>query len=239
MPELPDIEVYIACLDKRVRGAVLEGVRLASPFFLRTSRRCRPPPGAGWRLFRAWESASSSACKGAPPGPPPDDRGTSALAGARRGGAEEAWAGGVRFSRRVPGRHRSGLAPAGVFARGRGRGRARRPRSWRDRGLRRGRGGFPRSARAREPHPETGLTDPRLFSGIGNAYSDEILHRARLSPLAWTGRLADDEVARLFEATRGTLAEWTARLGADAGDGFPETVHAIVFRKAVRRFTCF
>lgn len=85
------------------------------------------------------------------------------------------------------------------------------------------------AALVRENHTlKRALTDPRLFSGIGNAYSDEILHRARLSPLAWTGRLADDEVARLFEAARGTLAEWTARLGADAGDGFPE--HVTAFR---------
>jgi formamidopyrimidine-DNA glycosylase len=70
------------------------------------------------------------------------------------------------------------------------------------------------------------LTDPRLFSGIGNAYSDEILHRARLSPLALTRRLADDEVARLYDATRETLSEWTARLRAEAGDGFPEKVTA-------------
>jgi formamidopyrimidine-DNA glycosylase len=70
------------------------------------------------------------------------------------------------------------------------------------------------------------LTDPRLFSGIGNAYSDEILHRARLSPLAHTGRLTSDEIARLHEATRATLVEWTERLRAEADGGFPEKVTA-------------
>jgi formamidopyrimidine-DNA glycosylase len=75
------------------------------------------------------------------------------------------------------------------------------------------------------------LTDPRLFSGIGNAYSDEILHRARLSPLTLTRRLTDEEVERLFEATRDTLTEWTARLLAEVGDDFPETVTA--FREAM------
>ncbi|GAC1650430.1 MAG: Fpg/Nei family DNA glycosylase [Gemmatimonadaceae bacterium] len=70
------------------------------------------------------------------------------------------------------------------------------------------------------------LTDPRLFSGIGNAYSDEALHRARLSPLALSTRLTDDEVTRLFEATIGTLHDWTMRLRAEAGDSFPETVTA-------------
>ena len=70
------------------------------------------------------------------------------------------------------------------------------------------------------------LTDPRLFSGIGNAYSDEILHRARLSPLALTSRLDDDEIARLHDAVVRTLREWSVRLLAEVGDGFPETVTA-------------
>jgi formamidopyrimidine-DNA glycosylase len=70
------------------------------------------------------------------------------------------------------------------------------------------------------------LTDPRLFSGIGNAYSDEILHRAQLSPLQLTGRLADEEVARLHDATVAVLTEWTARLRRETGDGFPEKVTA-------------
>jgi formamidopyrimidine-DNA glycosylase len=70
------------------------------------------------------------------------------------------------------------------------------------------------------------LTDPRLFSGTGNAYSDEILHRARLSPLAHTTRLAADEIERLYHATRSTLLDWIDRLRAEAGDEFPETVTA-------------
>jgi formamidopyrimidine-DNA glycosylase len=70
------------------------------------------------------------------------------------------------------------------------------------------------------------LTDPHLFSGIGNAYSDEVLHRARLSPLTWTTRLTDAEADRLFEATRATLTAWTDRLRDETGDGFPEKVTA-------------
>jgi len=70
------------------------------------------------------------------------------------------------------------------------------------------------------------LTDPRLFSGIGNAYSDEILHRAQLSPVALTQRLRPEEINRLLLATRETLAEWTAHLRAEAGDKFPEKVTA-------------
>ena len=70
------------------------------------------------------------------------------------------------------------------------------------------------------------LTDPRLFSGIGNAYSDEILHRARLSPLQLTSKLDREQVKRLRDATLATLEEWTARLRAEAGDEFPEEVTA-------------
>lgn len=73
------------------------------------------------------------------------------------------------------------------------------------------------------------LTDPRLLSGIGNAYSDEILHRARLSPFKLTGALTDDEIERLFGACRDVLNEWTRRLREEAGEAFPEKVTA--FRK--------
>ena len=70
------------------------------------------------------------------------------------------------------------------------------------------------------------LTDPRLFSGIGNAYSDEILHRARLSPVRLTQQLDDAEIERLYHAARETLLEWTERLRQEAGEGFPEKVTA-------------
>jgi formamidopyrimidine-DNA glycosylase len=65
-----------------------------------------------------------------------------------------------------------------------------------------------------------------LFSGIGNAYSDEILHRARLSPLARTGKLSDEDVARLYQATRDTLQDWIVRLREESGDKFPDKVTA-------------
>lgn len=77
------------------------------------------------------------------------------------------------------------------------------------------------------------LADPRLFSGIGNAYSDEILHRARLSPVMLTRRIRDDEIERLFDATTSTLAEWTSRLRDDAGGNFPENVTAFRDEMAV------
>ena len=70
------------------------------------------------------------------------------------------------------------------------------------------------------------LTDPHIFSGIGNAYSDEILHRAQFSPIAMTQKLTDDEVGRLYDATRATLIEWTDRLRAESNGEFPEKVTA-------------
>ena len=79
----------------------------------------------------------------------------------------------------------------------------------------------------RENHTlKRSLTDPRLFSGIGNAYSDEILHSARLSPLKLTSKLTDDDIAALFTATRHTLDDWTNRMRAERGTGFPEKVTA-------------
>jgi formamidopyrimidine-DNA glycosylase len=84
-----------------------------------------------------------------------------------------------------------------------------------------------RVALGRESHTlKRALTDPRLFSGIGNAYSDEILHRARLSPFRLTRGLNEEEATRLHRATRGVLGEWTARLRAETGAGFPERVTA-------------
>ena len=84
-----------------------------------------------------------------------------------------------------------------------------------------------RAALTRESHTlKRTLTDPRLLSGIGNAYGDEILHRARLSPVRLTRQLDDDEIARLYRATQGTLRGWIERLRREAGNRFPERVTA-------------
>jgi formamidopyrimidine-DNA glycosylase len=84
-----------------------------------------------------------------------------------------------------------------------------------------------REAVRRENHTlKRTLTDPHLFSGIGNAYSDEILHRAGLSPLALTAKLPTEAIERLLTATKGVLGEWIERLGRETGDGFPEKVTA-------------
>src|SRR5207237_3022944 len=84
-----------------------------------------------------------------------------------------------------------------------------------------------RAAMARENHTlKRSLTDPGILSGIGNAYSDEILHRAKLSPVKQTRQLSAEESARLFEATRATLLDWCERIRAEAAGAFPEGVPA-------------
>jgi len=85
---------------------------------------------------------------------------------------------------------------------------------------------FTTALRAENHTLKRALTDPHIFSGIGNAYSDEILHRAQLSPIAMTQKLSAEEIERLYDATRATLIEWTDRLLAEAGDGFPEGITA-------------
>jgi formamidopyrimidine-DNA glycosylase len=89
-------------------------------------------------------------------------------------------------------------------------------------------------ALTRESHTlKRALTDPHLFSGIGNAYSDEILHTARLSPLKLSRSLTDEEFGRLFDATHTTLTQWTGRLREQTGGGFPEKVTAFHDEMAV------
>jgi len=86
--------------------------------------------------------------------------------------------------------------------------------------------GFKRALSEENHTLKRALTDPRILNGIGNAYSDEILHRARLSPLALAHKLAPEEIARLYDAARSTLEQWTGRLRVAAGTGFPEGVTA-------------
>jgi formamidopyrimidine-DNA glycosylase len=86
--------------------------------------------------------------------------------------------------------------------------------------------GFSAALRSANHTLKRALTDPHIFSGIGNSYSDEILHRAQLSPVAMTQKLDADEIERLYDATRATLIEWTDRLRAESGSTFPEKVTA-------------
>jgi formamidopyrimidine-DNA glycosylase len=92
---------------------------------------------------------------------------------------------------------------------------------------------FAHALRSEKHTVKRSLTDPTIFSGIGNAYSDEILHRARLSPVRWTTALTDPEITRLWESTQGVLEWWTDHLRAEVGNGFPDVVTAFRDEMAV------
>ena len=228
MPELPDIVIYLESLRRRIEGQILERARMASPFLLRTAD---PPISAvegkkvvglrrmGKRLVIAQEEdlflvmhlMIAGRLHWKPKGAKvPRKVGLAAfdfpggtLLWTEAGTQKRASLHLERGEQALAAHHRGGLEVLDA--------------------------GLPdfRAALLRENHTlKRALTDPRLFSGIGNAYSDEILHRARLSPLALTGRLQEPEIARLFHATRETLLDWTDRLRWQTGDGFPEKVTA-------------
>jgi len=228
MPELPDVEVYLEALRERILGRRLLAVRLRSPFLLRSVdpplRRAegravvdlrrlgkRIALGLEGDLFLVVHLMIAGRLHWKPAG---------AKIPGRLGLAAFDFDGGTLLLTEAGSKKRASLhvvqgeAALRSFARG---------------GLEVLDADLPgfRAALAIESHTlKRALTDPRLFSGIGNAYSDEILHRARLSPMRLTRRLTDDEAARLFDATRSVLTEWTARLRRERGAGFPEKVTA-------------
>jgi formamidopyrimidine-DNA glycosylase len=235
MPELPDIVVYLERLEPRILGRTLERVRLKSAFLLRT---VTPP-------LREAEGKKVEGLRRL------GKRIAIGLEGDLHLVIHLMIAGRLRFREAgaaVPGK--LGLAafdfPTGTvllteagtkkraslhLVRGEAALEALDP------------GGLEvlesdlaafEAALARESHTlKRALTDPRLFSGIGNAYSDEILHRARLSPMKLSGSLDAGETERLWRAARETLLEWTDRLRREAGDGFPEKVTAFREEMAV------
>jgi formamidopyrimidine-DNA glycosylase len=231
MPEFPDIVVYIERLTERITGQTLERVRLTSPFLLRTfepsleeaeGKRVLGLRRIGKRIVIILEGdlflvlhlmiagrlhwKSRGAKVPGKVGLAAFDFPTGTLVLTEAGSKKRASLHLFRGAAAV-----ASCDPGGVEV------------------LETDQAHF-RAALLRENHTlKRALTDPRLFSGIGNAYSDEILHRARLSPLALTHKLAESEIARLFAATQQTLLEWADRLRREAGDGFPEKVTA--FRK--------
>lgn len=228
MPELPDVVVYIEALERRILGQPLERMRIVSPFVLRSveppiseaeGRRVVGLRRLGKRivwelegeLFLVIHLMVAGRLRWRPAGAKSPGRiglaafdfpgGTLLLteAGSKRRASLHLVQGEVGLA----GFDRGGLEPLDASL---------------------------EEFRARlvsESHTlKRALADPRLFSGIGNAYSDEILHRARLSPLALTRRLDEQAIVRLHGATRSVLAEWTTRLRHEAGEGFPEKVTA-------------
>jgi formamidopyrimidine-DNA glycosylase len=227
VPELPDILAYLGALEPRVVGRTLERVRLGSPFLLRSvsppiaeaaGRRVERLSRLGKRLVFELEGGLrlvlhlmiAGRLHWRPPGAKVGGRGALAAFDFEDGSLVLTEAG----TKRRASLHR--VREDGVSALDRGGLEVL------DSDL----AAF-RAALARESHTvKRALTDPRLFSGIGNAYSDEILHRARLSPARLTSRLTEEETERLWHATRGTLGEWSARLVDDARKAFPEKVTA-------------
>jgi len=225
MPELPDVDVYCEALNARVRGQPLLHVRIVNPFVLRTvdpplasleNRVVRDVRRLGKRIVIAFDSDLFVVIH-------------MMVAGRFR------WLAG---DRKAPGRITLALTEAGT------RRRAsvhvvRGPAALAafdmgglevaDASL----AAFAERLRAENHTLKRALTDPHILSGIGNAYSDEILHRAKLSPLAHTRKLDDAAIGRLFAATNDVLAEWTQRLRAESGDRFPEKVTAFRPQMAV------
>jgi len=228
MPELPDVTVYVEALRERLLGQSLTRLRLASPFILRTvepapsqleGKRIREVRRVGKRIVIALEDdlfivihlMIAGRLRWLPSG---------AKIPAKLGLAAFDFPNGTLLLTEAGSKRRASLH----ILRGEDGLRALDP------------GGVEvldtdletfRTLLTRERHTlKRSLTDPHLFSGIGNAYSDEILHRARLSPVQMTTSLSDEEIARLFEATRSTLLDWTQRLRGEAAGGFPEKVTA-------------
>ena len=228
MPELPDVEVYVEALRQRVIGARLERVRLNSPFLLRTvapplaqteGRRVASVRRLGKRVVIGLESGIHLAihlmiagrlhwkAKGAKLGGKAMlaafhfESGTLTLteAGTKKRAALHV----VEGDAALAALDRGGIEPLDAT-----------PQAF-------------RAALTRENRTlKRALTDPSIFSGIGNAYSDEILHAARLSPAQLTRNLDDEETERLRQEVRTTLTTWRDRLAAEAGDAFPEGVTA-------------
>jgi formamidopyrimidine-DNA glycosylase len=228
MPELPDVTIYVDALARRVRGTRLEGIRIGSPFVLRSVDP--PVTEAAGRVVAEVQRLGKRIVLGLQP-----DlylivhlmiagrlrwRERGAALPRRRGLAAFDFAAGTVLFTEEGTTHRAGL----WLVRGTDALAAHDPGGVDPLGV--SLEAF-RDALTRERHTlKRTLTDPHVFSGIGNAYSDEILHAARLSPLQLTTNLTDEEVARLYDATRTTLASWTERLRAEVADAFPEKVTA-------------
>ena len=229
MPELPDVALYIEALERRTVGHRLEAIRLASPFLLRTvdpsvadvvNHEVLGLRRIGKRIVFELEDELFMVIHLMIAGRFKWDDEAGAKVPGRVGLAGFDFDNGTLILREASKKKRAALHLV--------RGEA--ALSEHDRGgaepLEVDLAGFT-AAITKERHTlKRALTDQRLLSGIGNAYSDEILHRAKLSPMRRSDQLGDDEMKTLFEATRAVLIEWTDRLREEMGDGFPVKVTA-------------
>jgi formamidopyrimidine-DNA glycosylase len=228
MPELPDVTIYVERLRALIGGHTLEGVRLAGPFWLRSydpplsevaGRRVEGVRRLGKRivlelgdeLYLVLHLMVAGRLRWRPRGAPvPKKIGLGAfdfdvgsLIATEAGTKKRASLHALRGSAALAEHDRGGLEPLDATLTA-----------------------FREALQRENRTLKRVLTDPRLFSGIGNAYSDEILHGARLSPVRRSQSLGADESERLYLATRRTLSEWTERLRLEVGAGFPEKVTA-------------
>jgi formamidopyrimidine-DNA glycosylase len=231
MPELPDVAAYIGALEPRILGQRLERVRIASPFLLRTAD---PPPasveghvvqevrrvgkriaiGLDGELWLVLHLMIAGRLHWRPPNAKLAGRNALAAFDFPDGSLVLTEAGSKRRASLHLFRGEGSLAaidPGGIDV------------------FSCDLDAFRRALSAENHTLKRALTDPRILSGIGNAYSDEILHAAQLSPIALTNKLQPEEWERLFAATQATLAIWIERLRAEADGAFPE--HVTAFRK--------
>lgn len=228
MPELPDIVAYLKALEPRIGGETLRKVRLLSPFLLRTvspaprefeGKRVTGFSRIGKRIVLHFEDDLYAVLHLMIAGRLHWKPAGAKLAGKAALAAFDFDEASLTLTEASSKKRASlhlvrGAEALREFDRGGLEVLDATPDQFREPLL-------------RENHTlKRSLTDPRLFSGIGNAFSDEILHRAGLSPVKWSTRLTEDEIARLYGATREVLLEWTARLEAQAGGKFPEKVTA-------------
>ena len=230
MPELPDLTVYLDALGARVRGRRLTAARTLNPFVLRSTD---PPLGAlvgravvslerlGKRIVVGFEGGLflvihlmiAGRLRWRAPG-------AKAIAGRLPLAAFEFEGAGTLWLTEAGSKKRASLyvVPdrAGLSAHARGGIEIETTNA----------AEFADALRRENHTLKRALTDPRIISGVGNAYSDEILWRARLSPMQWTSRLSDAEVGRLHDAAWRSLGEWIGRLRAEAGEAFPDRVTA-------------
>ncbi len=228
MPELPDITVYVEALERHTLGQKLETVRVHSPFLLRTfdppldavhGKRVRAIRRIGKRialgldddLWLVLHLMIAGRLHWKPRG---------AKLGGKSALAAFDFENGSLLLTEAGSKHRASLYVL------RGEHALMEHDSGGIEPLDSSLESFAEALRRQNHTLKRALTDPHLFSGIGTAYSDEILHRARLSPLALSQKLKADEIERLYRATRDVLVEWTERLRALAGEGFPEKVTA-------------
>jgi len=228
MPELPDVTVYIDCLEPRILGKEIRGAHVLNPFVLRTV--APPLSSAVGRTVRSISRLGKRIVIGAE-----DElyiiihlmiagrlrwRENGKKIAGKLAQASFEFDGGTLYLTEAGSKRRAsihvveGAESLAEFDRG---GLEVLDADVAD---------FASRLRGENHTLKRSLTDPRLFSGIGNAYSDEILHRARMSPLTLTSRLTDEQIETLLTATKETLIDWTNRLRAEVGDGFPEKVTA-------------